>query len=182
MLRIFSYKNRKKNIPNHPNRDKLIAYVLSLHILMQSVLKDQFEYIRNLQKRLKDFQISSKNIFIGKDEYDVDNTCVICLEPLLGCCSKLACDCKIIIHESCMFKFILGGHKSCPQCSLDLTLEKPIIPKISYPLTIDANIIKRQFVNIMNDEENKHNYNISSMINTLKEKRITDTSSLSAIY
>ena len=106
MLR-WGFGNSKK-IPSN-NKDKIYGYMSGVSITYQDILKENFKYMQKLQKHLYDFQTHSTNKFIGIENYDTEELCSICLTPLLGPCSTFACDCKMTLHEGCMFRLILGG-------------------------------------------------------------------------
>ena len=102
-------------------------FIIGICRLNRKAITESFIYCKKLEKNLKDHQLNSKRMFI---EYNNDdNLCCICLEKLVGPCVKYNCECGLIIHESCLFRLILGGHIKCPQCS-NLTSSKPYSPTI----------------------------------------------------
>lgn len=86
------------------------------HLTTQHV--DLIEQNRALHNSIQDSYNTSSRVFIDVDEDGSD--CIICLQRLLGPCVEFACDCKCMLHESCLIKFIAAGHVSCPACRLDV--------------------------------------------------------------
>lgn len=101
-----------------------------------------YKYCKGLEKNLEHYKNKSSTTF--RETADDDDICVICMMKLIGHCTTFACDCKLTIHQSCLFKFILSGFKSCPQCTMPMTLQT-YNTNILYPITLDRSVVLREY-------------------------------------
>ena len=173
-----NFQNRRTKKNN--NRQRLWGYISGILILYQDIILDTFKSLLKLQGQLKDFQINSCSEFIYENSDD-NVCCPICILPLLGPCVQFACDCKLKLHEGCMFRLILGGFTECPQCRLELSLYK-YRPKMKYPKTLDMNLIHKHLSDIIEDEDDEKNINIDRLIQNININNINNTELLSTLY
>ena len=178
---MFKWNNRNvvKDNKKITFQQKSVGFLFGLNLIYQQIVKTNFQYITRLQKHLNNFQLSSHNKFI--DHIDEDKVCIICLAPLLGPCTTLACDCKLTLHEGCMFRLILGEFDSCPQCKLQLSLEK-YKAKIIYPTTLKSETIQKCFNEILLDENLEKNVNVDKLLVKIKNDYVKDLKELNRIY
>jgi len=149
-------------------------FISGLSRLVRKATIDSFKYTKDLEKNLADFSNHSHTEF--REYCDDDDTCVICLHKLVGHCSKLACDCGLVIHESCKFKLMLGGFIKCPQCDLTLSSHK-YKTTIQYPVTLDPSVILEQYKKV-----NNNNTSANAALAIIEKKTIKDTGVLRRIY
>ena len=173
---MFSRRKEEKVL----NKDDLHTYIIGINNAQQISLIDQFKYITELQANLKAFGQKSSLFFITEKDERSKNTCLICLEPLLGPCSQYKCQCRAIIHESCMFRLILSGHNNCPQCNDNIHPDK-YRPKIQYPKTLKMNSIRKGLDKILNSKPSKP-ININKVIEEVLSDNIKDNATLGVIY
>jgi len=149
-------------------------FIIGLCRINRKALVDSFTYCKKLERNLKDHKANTKEIFI---EYnDDDNVCTICLAKLIGPCVKYDCECGLIMHESCLFRLILGGHIKCPQCSAIIS-NKPYNPIIKYPITINTLTVEDEINKILSRSSNA-----DQSLKTIEKTYINDISSLQKIY
>ena len=176
--------NNKKNVnlmTKTTYKQRIIGFMDGLVHLYQNILTKNFNFITTLRKHLYGFQVNSNIRFIGVDNYDEENLCQICLMPLLGPCSTFACDCHLTLHEGCLFRLILGGFNKCPQCKLQLCLEK-YKPRIDYPKTLKCESIYNELLMIVNDDKCEKKINIDKVLNHIQNDCVLEVEKLNEIY
>ena len=176
--------NNKKNLEERKRanyRQRIASFVNGVNLAYKHNTVESFKFMKSLREHLYNFQVSSCAKFIKLKEYQEENLCQICLNPLLGPCSTFACDCKLTLHEGCMFRLILGGYNKCPQCNTQLSLTK-YRPSINYPITLKIDLIQKELKNIIDDEDCKKNIRIENIIEKIKTDNIKDTNVLKQTY
>lgn len=160
---------------NNSLRDKSIKeFIIGLCRLQRQHSVNAFKYCKGLEKNLADFKGRSANSFIEHNEDD--NICVICLSKLIGHCSTFHCDCKLTIHESCMFRLMLGGIIRCPICDEGMSLKK-YNSSICYPTTINSEIVEEEYNKLIG---NKSTTSLS--LQQVEMSPIRDATLLKSIY
>jgi hypothetical protein len=110
------------------------------------------------------------------EQNEDDNICAICLSKLVGHCSMYHCECNLTIHESCMFRLILGGIIRCPICDDNISLKK-YNPSICYPMTINSEVVEDEYNKLI---ENKTTVSLS--LKHIEMNVIKDNAILKSVY
>jgi hypothetical protein len=160
---------------NNSLKDRSVKeFIIGLCRIQRQSSANAFRYCKNLEKNLADFKSKSSSSFI--EQNDDDNICAICLSKLVGHCTMYHCECNLTIHESCMFRLMLGGIIKCPICDDSISLKK-YNSSISYPMTINIEVVEGEYNKLL---ENKSTTSLS--LKQVEINVIKDTAALKSIY
>lgn len=156
------------------NNTSTKEFIEGLCRLNRRSMVDCFKYCKDLEKNVYDFKTNSCTDF--RETSADDDLCSICLNKLVGHCCKFACDCGLSIHESCMFKYMLGGYTKCPVCELGVSLHK-YRTTIKYPMTMDTRSVLEQYKRVAD-----HNVQPKEALQFIERSTIKDGKILRSIY